>query len=305
MDLSVVIVNWNTRLLLKQCIDSIHKATKRISYEIIVADNDSKDGSQEMIASEYKDVILIKNNKNLGFNRANNQAIKESKGDYILILNPDTIVLDDATEKMVKYMRENPQAAALGCKILNGDGTLHPYFRKIPTLGKEIIRLMLPERFTLDELKTKDIDYEHSREIEVLSGCCMLVRRSTFDKIGLLDERYFMYGDDIDLCHQIRKNRMKIFYIPDASIIHFMKGSSRQCKAEMSIEAYKGMHKLIRKLYGAFPALIHRLFATIVSSLKLICYLAFYCVHNKKNDLRERIKGHMGIIKYCIFDWQD
>jgi hypothetical protein len=206
---------------------------------------------------------------------------------------------------MVKYMRENPQAAALGCKILNGDGTLHPYFRKVPTLRKEVIRLILPERFTLDELKTKGSDYEHSREIEVLSGCCMLVRRSTFDKIGLLDERYFMYGDDIDLCQQIKKKKRKIFYTPDASIIHFMKGSSSQCKAGMSIEARKGMHKLIRKLYGVFPALVYRFCATIASSLKLICYLAFYGIHKRKDDLREIIKGHIGIIKYCIFDWQD
>jgi len=302
MDLSIAIVNWNTKLFLKQCIESIHKSTKKIVYEIIVVDNNSKDGSQEMVASEHKEVILIKNTDNLGFNKANNQAISISKGDYILILNPDTIILDGATDKMVEYMNENRQVAALGCKILNGDGTLHPYFRNIPSLGKEIIRLMLPDRFTLDESRTRASDYEYCHEIEVLSGCCMMVRKDTFNKIGLLDERYFMYGDDIDLCYQIKKSKMKIFYTPDASIIHYMKGSSRQCKADMSVEAYKGMHKLLRKLYGIYPALIYKCCAMITSGLKIICYAPFYVVKIRKNDLRERIKGHVGIIRYCLFD---
>ncbi|MFA5164594.1 MAG: glycosyltransferase family 2 protein [Candidatus Omnitrophota bacterium] len=300
MDLSIAIVNWNTQLLLKQCIESIRKTTKEITYEIIVVDNNSKDGSQEMLSSEYKEVILIKNIENLGFNKANNQAIKVSKGDYILILNPDTVMLDSAADKMVRYMAENQQAAALGCKILNGDGTLHPYFRNVPSLGKEIMRLILPERLMLDESKTKANDYEYTHEIEVLSGCCMMVRKTTFERIGLLDERYFMYGDDIDLCYQIKKNKMKIFYMPDASIIHYMKGSSQQCKAEMSIEAYKGMHKLLKKLYGAFPALVYKCCATLTSGLKIICYLPFYVVGVRRGDLNERMKGHLGIIRYCV-----
>ncbi len=301
MDLSVAIVNWNTKDFLRQCIKSIYENTKVISYEIIIVDNNSSDDSSDIVKQEFPDVALIKNKENFGFNKANNQAIRASRGAYILILNPDTIVLDGALENMVKFMDDNQQAAALGCKILNEDGTLHPYFRNIPILWKEIIRLILPERFTLDELKTKESDYGYIHEIEVLSGCCMMIRRATFDKIGLLDERYFMYGDDIDLCHQIIKNKMKIFYTPDASIIHFMKRSSRQCKAAMSIEAFKSMHKLLRKLYEAFPALIYKCCALVISSLKFICYVSFYIFYKNKSDLRERIKGHVGIIKYCIY----
>lgn len=301
MDLSILIVNWNTKYYLKQCLDSIFRSVDGITFEVIVVDNNSSDGSAEMVNLEFKQVTLVKNSTNFGFNKANNQAILLAKGTFVLILNPDTIVMENALSRMVRFMRDNQDSAALGCRILNQDGSIHKYFRKIPVLGKEILRLILPERFTLDEAKTEDRDYEHVHEINVLSGCCMMIRKRVFEIIGMLDERFFMYGDDVDLSYQITRNKMKIFYIPDASIMHFMKGSSRQCKADMSVEAFKSMGKLLNKLYGNPQRVIYECCAVVISALKVVYYRLISFIQRDVSAVSERIEGHRGIIRYCIF----
>ncbi|KPK38815.1 MAG: hypothetical protein AMJ78_09425 [Omnitrophica WOR_2 bacterium SM23_29] len=296
MDLSIVIVNWNTKDYLQKCINSIYENTKGISFEIIVVDNASSDGSIETVKSIFPSVKLIENSENLGFNAANNQGIKISSARYILLLNPDTIVLSTALSEMVRFMDGNEDAGALGCKILNPDGTLHLYFRKHPTLGKEVIRLILPERFTLEELRTKPQDYESVHEVEVLSGSCIMVRKEVFDRIGLLDERFFMYGDDVDLCYQVKKDNRKIYYIPHAQIIHYGKQSSNQRRTEMAIEAYKSMYKLLKKIYGNKIGYTYKYFAIVISIFKIFCYSIIYLLGIKKKDMRRRIKGYAGIM---------
>jgi len=296
MDLSIVIVNWNTKDYLQKCINSIYENTKGISFEIIVVDNASSDVSIETVKSIFPSVKLIENSENLGFNAANNQGIKISSARYILLLNPDTIVLSTALSEMVRFMDGNEDAGALGCKILNPDGTLHLYFRKHPTLGKEVIRLILPERFTLEELRTKPQDYESVHEVEVLSGSCIMVRKEVFDRIGLLDERFFMYGDDVDLCYQVKKDNRKIYYIPHAQIIHYGKQSSNQRRTEMAIEAYKSMYKLLKKIYGNKIGYTYKYFAIVISIFKIFCYSIIYLLGIKKKDMRRRIKGYAGIM---------
>lgn len=297
IDLSICIVNWNTKDYLQKCLNSIYENAKDINFEIIIVDNASTDDSVKMVKREFPEVILIENKENLGFNAANNQGIKKSRGRYILLLNPDTIVLSNALNEMVQFMDGNENAGVLGCKILNPDKTVHFYFRKDPTLKKEIIKLLLPERFTLEEMRTKPQDYETVHEVDILSGCCIMVRKEVFNKIGVLDEKFFMYCDDVDLCYRVRKNNWKIFYIPSAQIIHYGKQSTNQCKTEMVIESYKSTYKLLEKIYGRLTAYLFKFSAVVISILKIFLYLVFLFFGNKKQEMKRRLKGHFGIIK--------
>lgn len=297
MDLSIIIVNWNAKKFLADCLRSVYENTKDIIFEIIVVDNASNDGSAEMVQKEFPHVILIENKENLGFNAANNRGIKISKGRHILILNPDTIVLGGALNQMMKFMDDNKDTGALGCKILNSDKTVHFYFRKVPTLKKEIIKLLFPKLVSLKEKRVDPQDYETIHQVEILSGCCMMIRKDVFNKIGLLDERFFMYEDDVDLCYQIKKNNWKIYYIPSAEVVHYGKQSTNQCKAAMTIESYRSTYKLFEKIYGNFSSYSFKCSAVLISSLKVMSYLLIYILSANKKEIIQKIKGHFGIIK--------
>ncbi len=300
-DLSVIIVNWNAGDFIINCIKSIYDNTKNITFEVIVVDNNSSDSSCEHIKSKFADVILIENKNNLGFARANNHGIKQSSGRCILLLNPDTVVLLDSLEKMVELMDNNKDVGGLGCKILNPDLTTHRYFRKDPSLSKEILKLILPERFSLEEKRTKPGEYKNEREVQVLSGCCMMVKREVFDKIGLLDEDFFMYGEDVELCQRIRKSSWKIHYTPYAKIIHYGKKSTEQIRTQMSIEGLKSTFKLLKKNSGSFNAMLYRLAIFITSILKIIIYSSLFVLSLKKQVFGKKVEWHLSVIKALTY----
>lgn len=225
-DLSVIIVNWNTRDLLKKCLKSIIKNISGMSYEIIVVDNNSSDGSCQMVEREFPQVRLIRNKENLGFARANNQAIKRSQGKYILLLNPDTIVLNRALNKMVEFMNAHLQIGALGARLLNPNGTLHPSCRRFPTLAtaffeNTFLDRLFPRNRIIGRYKMGYWDHDDIREVDQPMGACLMVRRKTIDQIGLLDEQFYMYYEEVDWCYRIKKAGWKIYFIPQAQIIHY------------------------------------------------------------------------------------
>ena len=225
IDLSICIVNWNTEILLKECLRSIYEQTAGISYEIFVVDNASQDGSVEMVSTCFPDVYLIANQQNKGFAAANNQALRLAKGRYVILLNPDTVLLGDALETMVQFMDRHAEAGAVGCKLLNMDGSIQYSTKRLLTssiiLYDNTILGRLPFlKGKLKEYKMKTFSFDKVEEVDAVSGAALMVRKKIFDEAGFMDEGYFMFFEDVDLCRRVRLKGYKLFLVPTAAIMH-------------------------------------------------------------------------------------
>lgn len=226
MNLSIIIVNWNTKNLLDDCLSSIYKETQNISFEIFVIDNASSDGSAEMVKKKYPAVRLIENKKNRGFAAANNQAIKQATGKYVLILNSDTVILDGALNKIVKIEEAHPEAGIFGVKTLNSNGTIQKTVRRDPALFTQLIlpskmKIIFPNARPFREYYFDDFDYDQESCVPQLQGSFLLIKKEVFDKIGLLDEKFFLWFEEVDFCLRARQAGYKILYSPEAAIIHY------------------------------------------------------------------------------------
>jgi GT2 family glycosyltransferase len=217
MDLSIIIPNFNTKELLKKCLKSIKKA------ETIVVDNGSTDGSVEMIKKEFPEVIPIENHKNLGFAKAVNQGIKCAKGDYILVLNSDTEVKNGALKCLVDFARQHPEAGIVGARLLNPDGSIQPSIYHFPTIFRAIKEFWFGQKGSYEKYY---VIGEDPVSVDAVTGAAMLIPRKTIEKVGLFDERYFMYFEDLDYCRRVKKAGLKVYYLPEARIIHFHGKSS-------------------------------------------------------------------------------
>lgn len=261
MKLSVVIVNYNVRYYLAQCIHSLLKAANGIDCEIIIVDNDSKDSSVEFLKTLYPQVQFIENRKNLGFSRANNIAIKQARGEYILILNPDTIVKEDLLKDCIELLDGDPQIGATGVRMLNPDGTFAPESRRgIPTPFTAFCKMsglnyIFPTSRIFGRYYMKFLDEHSTTPIEIISGACMFVRKSVLDECGLFDEDFFMYGEDIDLSYRILKTGKKNFYLP-SSIIHYKGESSRKNTFRYVYVFYEAMYIFFKKHYSSYNWLL-------------------------------------------------
>lgn len=231
MKLSVIIVNYNVKYFLEQCLHAALRAAEKVSSEIIVVDNNSVDGSCPMVEEKFPEVTLIANKENVGFSKANNQAIRISKGEYILLLNPDTVVEEDSFLKIVEFMDRTPDAGGLGVKMIDGKGRFLPESKRgLPTPEVAFWKMfgfskLFPHSRRFSHYHLGYLDNDQIHEVEVLAGAFMMLRRETLDKVGLLDEEYFMYGEDIDLSYRITLGGYKNYYFPETTIIHY-KGES-------------------------------------------------------------------------------
>jgi GT2 family glycosyltransferase len=243
---SVIIVNYNVRYFLKQCIQSVLKSHLDTDLEIIVVDNNSSDGSVEMLRKEFPAVHCISNETNLGFGKANNMAIKMAKGDYVLILNPDTIIEEQTLQICFDYLQNNPDAGALGVKMVDGSGTYLPESKRgFPTPLRSFFKIsgmasLIPRSKLFNGYYLGHLDPDSTQEVDVLTGAFLFTRKTILTEVGGFDEDYFMYGEDIEICYQIKKLGKKIIYYPFSSIIHFKGESTR--KASLNY---------IKRFYGA------------------------------------------------------
>lgn len=222
MKLSVVILNYNVRYFLELCLKSVQAALSNIEAEIIVVDNNSDDDSCEMVKNSFPEVILIENKENLGFSKGNNIGVSKAKGEYICILNPDTVIAEDTFIKLLGFVKFKEKLGIVGCKLINGAGAFLPESkRNIPYVRYAIKKILgIPDKYYANHLGENDIG-----EVDVLVGAFMLIKRSLYFKIGGFDEDYFMYGEDIDLSYKALKYGYKNYYYGDTTIIHF-KGES-------------------------------------------------------------------------------
>lgn len=255
MDISIIIVSWNTRDLLAHCLQSLEACAVnggRFSVETFVVDNASTDGSLQMVRERFPHVHLIENGQNVGFARANNQAIPQSKGRYIVLLNSDTEVFPGAFEAMVAFMDAHPDAGGCGPMLLNADGTLQSSCHPMLTPEREFWRLMFLDRIwpTATYAQTR-WDSSTPRQVEVIKGACFLLRREALNQVGLLDDQYFMYTEEMDLCYRLLAAGWTLWWVPGAKVKHYGEASSRQMAEEMYIQLYRSKAQFHRKFGGS------------------------------------------------------
>lgn len=268
MKLSIVIVNYNVRSYLEQCLHTVQEAMKGLDGEVFVVDNQSTDGSVEMVRELFPDVTLIANQDNVGFSRANNQAIRLAKGDYVLLLNPDTVVGEDVFHKVVSFMDGHPQCGGLGVKMVDGTGRFLPESKRgLPTPQVAFFKIigltrLFPKSRIFGRYHLGHLPENEAAPIEILSGACMFLRKKTLDEVGLLDESFFMYGEDIDLSYRITLGGYQNWYLPDARIIHYKGESTKKSSVNYVFVFYNAMAIFAKKHFtqqsaGVFPLLIN------------------------------------------------
>ncbi len=271
MMLSLIIVNWNTGELLSQCLDSIYMDPERVeAFEVWVVDNASTDGSAQAALEKYPQTKLIQNRQNPGFAAANNQAIRQAQGEYLLLLNPDAILYPGAARTMLDFLIHNPPVGAVGPRLLNPDQTLQFSCSPEPTLSREFKRLFHLAGVRPDGYYAMDTwDITKPRPVDVLLGACILVRRQALEDVGLFEEAYFMYSEEVDLCRRLRQKGWGVYWMPAAQVIHFGGQSTRQAAAEMFLQLYKAKIMYFRKHYGASAAWIYKLILLAASLPRL------------------------------------
>lgn len=251
--LSVIVVSWNTCRLLQACLSSLAASVGELrnTVETFVVDNASVDGSAAMVHEQFPWVTLLVNETNMGFARANNQAISQSNGRYILLLNSDTELLPGSLGILVSFMEHCHGAGAAGPLLLNGDGTLQPSAQPMLTPGREFWRLTFLDRaLPRATYRMEAWDRQIPRRVGVLKGACLLLRRVALNEVGLLDNSYFMYTEEVDLCYRLGEAGWVLWWVPQAQVIHYGEASSRPAAEEMYIELYRSKVQFYRKFGG-------------------------------------------------------
>jgi len=278
LDLSIIIVNYNVKEFLQNLLHSIDKASQNLSSEIIVVDNASDDGSVELLKSKFSSVKLIENKTNLGFGKANNQALKIAKGKFLLLINPDTVIREDTVKKMIEFLEEQKDAGLAGCKILNPDGSLQlacrrsfpgPWtsFCKVTGLSNLLPNSKMFARYNLTYLNENQ-----TYEVDAISGSFMMLKREVYEKLGGFDEQFFMYGEDLDLCYRIQKAGYKVFYVHTTQVIHYKGESTKRSSMDETKIFYKAMHLFVKKhLSGSF--LVEIILRSAIGFRKLFAFL--------------------------------
>jgi O-antigen biosynthesis protein len=255
MDLSVIIVSYNVRNFLEKCLVSVLQASQNLNCEIFVVDNKSTDGSCSMVEAGFPEVILIKNPANRGYSAANNQALKTASGRYVLLLNPDTIVKENTFLTCIRFMDSHQDAGATGVRMINGKGKFLPESKRaLPTPGTAFFKMsgllyLFPKSRIFNRYYLGHLDSKQISKADVISGAFMFLRAEAVAKTGLLDEEFFMYGEDIDYSYRLLKAGYNNYYFSDAEIIHFKGESTKKENIKAVVNFYKAMSIYVRKHY--------------------------------------------------------
>jgi len=312
VDVSIIVVAWNVRQLLYNCLKSVYDQTEGIDFEVIYVDNASEDGSVDMVRREFPEVRIIENERNEGFIRANNQAIGIAEGRYVLLLNSDTVVLDNAIAETVKFADEHTDAAVVGCRVLNPDGTLQRNcFMSHSVLNLFLSATYLYKVFPKNEFFGREDmtwwNFDEVREVEVVNGCFALVRKEAIEQVGLMDETYFVYGDDQDWCYRFREAGWKVMFTPKPQIIHYRgQTTKKQRSGDFKLQLYGSM-LIFMKLHRnrlAFP--FARLLLALFFFLRVPYWLVVGVINKNVRDqsLKTAATYVMGGV-HCLGDWRE
>jgi N-acetylglucosaminyl-diphospho-decaprenol L-rhamnosyltransferase len=301
--LSIVIVNWNVRELLGHCLHSIFQPpTSNFQVEVIVVDSASSDGSAAMVEEEFPQVHLIANSENVGFTVGSNQGIAVSRGRYILLLNPDTEVVDDALATMVEYMDNHHQVGVLGPQLLNPDGSIQSSRHRFPTLAtafleSTVLQQWLPHNRVIKHYYMADRPGDEVQEVDWVTGACLLARREAIEEVGLLDEGFFMYSEELDWCRRIKAQGWQIVYLPTARVIHYGGQSSEQVKSFQHIQFQRSKIRYFRKHHGSWQAEVLRLFILATYLYQLIVEAFKWLVGHKRPLRAERVRAYWQVLE--------
>lgn len=310
IDVSIIVVAWNIKKFVYDCLSSVYEVTKEVSFEVIYVDNASQDGSVEMVRNEFPEVKIIENVENKGFSKANNQAIEIARGRYILLLNSDTIVLDDAIAKTVEFADEHPDTAVVGCKVLNPDNTLqntcfmYPSNLNLFLAATYLYKIFPRSRFFGREFMTW-WSFNDVREVEGVCGCFSLVRRSAIDQVGLMNERFFFYGEDIDWCYRFKKAGWKVMFTPSGKIIHYG-GQNSKLMAQTFRCQLQGSKLFFMRLHRSrFTFPLACFLSALFFIFRIPYWLAVYVFFDDKRKLAIEQGGcYSRAAFYCLVSWK-
>ena len=294
---AVVLVCWNNRAYLEPCLDSLYGAGLRHPFEVVVVDNGSTDGSQEMLRQRFPHVRLVQNDANVGLGRASNQGIDVTTAPFVLLLNNDTIVNRAALDAMVDHMAATPDAGAVGGKLLNDDGSVQAEYSNFSTLSEEFL---IATR--IGEWMWPGYPSHHPsndiRSVDWLSSACLLVRRSALAKVGLLDESYFIYGDEADLQYRLIAGGWRVYYLPQATTLHFGGRSMDRWRRRKMV--YRGKMLFYRKNYGARSEFLLRALFGALTLAKLGAWSLAWLVPSAQGRARRELRSNLDVLRLCL-----
>lgn len=293
-DVSIVIVNWNTRELLGACLESLYRETKTVSFEVIVVDNGSADGSRTMVRSMFPQVILIANVGNRGFAAANNQALAVATGRYVLLLNSDTNILERAVDRTIAFADAHPAAGVVGCRLLNPNGTLQHSCMLFPSLLSLVLSCaylsrVFPRSRFFGRADMTWWPHDDVREVDVVKGCFLLVRRQVVEQVGHLDERFWLFAEETDWCYRIKQAGWKIMFTPSCEIVHVGGASTRKVSRVLILQLWGSILLFVRK-HRSYP--YYLLCCTVVSMLFASRILPCLAVGLVKPQRRDEMFDH-------------
>ena len=295
-DLSIILVCWNNKAYLEPCLRSLYEGGLRSSFDVVVVDNGSTDGSQEMLQLSFPDVQIIQNDHNVGLARACNQGIELSSGRHVLLLNNDTLVDGPSLQAMVDFMDETPDAGGIGGKLLNPDGSFQAGYANFSTLLEEfLVATRIGER--LWEGYPSHLDSEQVKRVGWLSSACLLLRRSALDEVGLLEEGFFIYGDEADLQYRLQKANWAVYYLPTATTLHYGGRSMDRWKRRKMV--YRGKMLFYRRNYGPLKTGILRMMLAGLSLVKLIGWSVSYLLPGKRQLAKKELSSNLEVIRLC------
>jgi len=312
LKLSIITVSFNTKPLLKQCMESVYQNLDNIEHEIFIVDNNSQDGSPGMVKESFPDVKLIENKENMGFAKANNQALKQAKGEYLLLLNSDTIVLPGTLNIMMDFMDANPKVGGLGAKLVDQDLNLQTSCRHFPTLFTVFSQLfglsaMFPKSKIFGRYDMSYWDHGQIRKVDCVPGTSLLVRKKAMQEVGLLDKNYFMYFEDTDWCYRFARAGWKVVFLPDAKVIHL--GGASAAKSNrgpfydktLTKEFFNSLFYYFKKFHGCFSVLILRIFIFISLVMRMLKWIsAFMFRRINEKEFSYKMRSFSQMIKYCL-----
>ena len=299
MEISIIIVNWNTRDLLLECLDSIFKTVNGLTFEVFVVDNASTDGSVMTVRNKYPNITIIENKKNLGFAVANNQALKRIKGRYALLLNTDVLLTEGAIKSFYDFMEASPYAGIACGQLLNNDGLKQNSISNFPSLlslllNETILRILLPNKFP-----SKRREYSSPIEIDSCIGACMIIRKKAIDEVGLFDEKYFFFFEETDLAYRMKQVGWKTYFVPTVMIFH-AQGKSVGGGANARIMFYRSRYIYIRKLHQhSYPLFYSVIFIRLLVNT-LLSLLGILLTLGLKNDLNMKFITYIQLIAWHL-----
>jgi GT2 family glycosyltransferase len=298
-DLSIALVNWNNQGYLEQCLESIEAAQLSLSYDVIVADNGSTDGSQQMLAGRFPYVKIVQNERNVGVARGNNQCIRNSSGRHIYVLNNDTVINRESVEAMVRFLDEHPEAGAVGGNLLNPDGTLQFSFCSFPTLLEEFLIVSHIGRWLNPYFPSYNGTWPTVRTVDWVSSASVVVRRAAIEGIGLIDEEYFIYSDETDWQYRLWQAGWKVYYLPQAATIHYGGGSFQPGGKRYTL-VYRGRMLFARNHYSYLYCVVQRTMFALAALSRLGVWLAAQAGSKRRTVARKQIASNLETLKLCF-----